>query len=113
MDEIVFTPSGLLSFLCEIEELSNKDIDLSETDSAINITIGENTYSINTSSAEEVEVADECVQEVSDVNEEGYDDLDISEGEEIEGGIIKELIKTLAIGGMVRLTSSALAPKQK
>ena len=31
----------------------------------------------------------------------------------IEGGILSELFKTLAVGGMVRLTSKMLTPKEE
>lgn len=113
-NEILFTPAALLDFLSQIDELSDKDISVDETGSAVNITIGESTYSIELNNAEEVEVPDEVVEEVADINESTYEELEdveyteITDDEVVEGGIIKEALKTLAIGGMVRLTSKLL-----
>ena len=84
------------------------------------ITIGDNQYRIDYNTAEEVEVPEEAVDEVTDIIEDTYDELGASgvDYEEVsdlevdntgnldvvEGGIIKETLKTLAIGGLVRLT---------
>lgn len=112
--EILFTTASLLDFLQQIEELSDKDIIVNEDGNAITITIGESTYSINKSDAEEVEVEPEVVDEVAEINENTYEELDdveyseIGEDEVVEGGIIKEALKTLLVGGMVRLTSKLL-----
>jgi len=113
-NEILFTTASLLDFLQQIEELSDKDIIVNEDGNTITITIGESTYSINKSDAEDVEVEPEVVDEVSEINENTYEELDdveyseIGEDEVVEGGIIKEALKTLLVGGMVRLTSKLL-----
>lgn len=113
-NEILFTTASLLDFLQQIEELSDKDIIVNEDGNAITITIGESTYSINKSDAEDVEVEPEVVDEVAEINENTYEELDdveyseIGEDEVVEGGIIKEALKTLLVGGMVRLTSKLL-----
>lgn len=114
-NEILLTSASLLDFLRQIDELSDKDIILNEDDSAITVTIGDSTYSINKSEAEEVEVPDEVVDEVSEINESTFEELDDVEytpeaidEETVEGGIISEALKTLAVGGMVRLTSKLL-----
>lgn len=114
-NEILFTTASLLDFLQQIDELSDKDIILNEDDSAITVTIGDSTYTINKSDAEEVEVEPEVVDEVSEINETTYEELDdveyneVDEGEDVvEGGLLKEALKTLAIGGLVRLTGKLL-----
>lgn len=114
-NEILLTSASLLDFLRQIDELSDKDIILNEDDSAITVTIGDSTYSINKSDAEEVEVPDEVVDEVAEINESTFEELDdveytpeAADEEPVEGGIISEALKTLAVGGMVRLTSKLL-----
>lgn len=112
---LVLTPSAILAFLSEIEELQAVDISLEENENCLNIMIGDNVYKLESSDYIEVPVADEVVDTISELNEEGYQELmdgtEVStyqDEELIEGGIIKELIKTLAIGGLVRLTKDAL-----
>ena len=118
--ETLFTAAALLDFLRQIDELSDKDIDVFDNESFALITIGDNQYRIDYDTAEEVEVPEEAVDEVTDIIEDTYDELgasgvdyeevsDIVEDENgnldvVEGGIIKEALKTLAIGGLVRLT---------
>lgn len=114
-NEILFTTASLLDFLQQIDELSDKDIILNEDNSEITVTIGDSTYAISKNDAEAVEVPDEVVDEVAEINETTYEELDdveyteVDEGEEVvEGGVIKELLKTLAVGGMVRLTGKIM-----
>jgi hypothetical protein len=118
--ETLFTAAALLDFLRQIDELSDKDIDVFDNQSFALITIGDNQYRIDYNTAEEVEVPEEAVDEVTDIIEDTYDDLgasgvdyeevadlevnDNGDVEVVEGGIIKEALKTLAIGGLVRLT---------
>lgn len=113
-NEILFTTASLLDFLQQIDELSDKDIILNENDSQITVTIGDSTYSINKNDAEAVEVPDEVVEEVAEINETTYEELDdveyseADDDEVVEGGIISEALKTLAVGGLVRLTGKLL-----
>lgn len=108
-NEILLTPAALLDFLRQVDELADKDIILDENDSAITVTIGDSTYNIAKGDAEEVEVPDEVVDEVAEINETTYEEIDdieyseISDEEPVEGGIISETLKTLAVGGLVRL----------
>lgn len=113
MDELVFTPSAVMGLLASIEELKDKEISCEETSQGVTFTIGDSTYNVDASAAEEVEVAEEVVDEVADINEEGYQELEESfedaEAEEpVEGGLIKEILKTFALGGLVKLTKHAL-----
>jgi hypothetical protein len=114
-NEILLTPAALLDFLRQIDELADKDISVDDTGSALNITIGDSSYSIDFGDAETVEVPDDVVEEVAEINENTYEEIDdveyteVSDEEEVvEGGVIKELLKTLAVGGMVRLTGKIM-----
>lgn len=113
---LVLTPSALLTFLSEIEELKGLDLELSQQSDNLQIKIGESIYTLQSPSDSIVEIDDSAVAEINEIDEEGYDEISSNddtileeiEGEVVEGGIIKELIKTLAIGGLVRLTKDAL-----
>lgn len=113
-NEILFTPAALLDFLMQIDELSDKDIVVDEDATAITVTIGNSTYTISKNDAEAVEVEPEVVEEVADITESTFEELDDVEYSEtddeevVEGGLLKEALKTLAVGGMVRLTSKLL-----
>lgn len=116
MSDIVLTPSALLGFLSQVEELSGEDISFVESEDNLTVTIGNNQYVLDASSAPEIEIDEESFEQVEDANAEGYEQLDeevetvdIQGDEPVEGGIIKELIKTLAVGGLVRLTKDAIA----
>lgn len=113
---LVLTPSALLTFLAQIEELKTTEISLVEDEDAIRVQIGDDTYVLESPQTSEVEISEDAVEELDSLNEEGYEQLaededinleDVS-GEEVEGGVIKELIKTLAVGGLVRLTKDAI-----
>jgi hypothetical protein len=108
-NEILLTPAALLDFLRQVDELADKDISVDDTGNALNITIGDSSYSLDLGTAETVEVPDEVVDEVAEINETTYEELDdveyteIAEDEVVEGGILSETLKTLAVGGLVRL----------
>lgn len=112
MGEIVFTPASVLDFLTQIEELKDYDIGIKEDiGKSIQVTIGNSVYSVETNNAVEVSVDKEIVTEVEDVNQDTY--LALSDSGEIElepinSGVIKELAKTLFVGGLVRLTTKFL-----
>ena len=111
MDQLVFTSASILDLLSSIDELKDKNINLTETESGISITIGESTYEINTANAVEVEVDEEVVEEIDEVTSEAYSELSdngVDVQDEVEGGPIKELIKTLMLGGMVKMTANML-----
>lgn len=111
MDQLVFTSASILDLLSSIDELKDKNINLTETESGISITIGESTYEINTANATEVEVDEEVVEEIDEVTSEAYSELSdngVDVQDEVEGGPIKELIKTLMLGGMVKMTANML-----
>lgn len=104
--EIVFTPSSILDLLSSIDELKDYDIGLTESiDGNLQLQIGDSVYDLSTEYAEDVRVDEQAVDEISQINEETYDEIadDTLESEPVEGGLVKEMLKTLALGGMVRL----------
>lgn len=113
-NEILFTTSSLLDFLRQIDELADRDIVVNEDGSTVTVNIGDSSYSINKADAEEIEVEPEVVDEVADINETTFEEIDdieyteVDEGEVVEGGLLKEALKTLAVGGLVRLTGKLL-----
>lgn len=114
-NEILLTPAALLDFLRQVDELADKDISVDETGSTLTVTIGESTYGIDLNQAETVEVPDEVVDEVADVADEAYAELgeagvDVTDVDEdvVEGGLISEALKTLAVGGLVRLAGKIM-----
>lgn len=100
MEEVVFTSAGLLDFLSQIDELSDYDIDLDDNNGNITISIGDSAYQIS-KPKDTVELPEEAVAEISEIADEALSDVDTTDT--IESGIIKEALKTLLVGGAVRL----------
>ena len=109
---LLFTPASLIDFLSQIDELSDKSISMNSTDSNIEISVGESTYQIHPEDEVSLSVDNDDLEEVKDASDDTYDELVdngyVNDSDDIESGIIKELIKTLAIGGMVRLAAKKL-----
>lgn len=111
---IIFTPASLLEILNQIDELKDYSISVTETlDGNIQIEIGDSRYQIDTDNIEEVEVPEDVVDTVEDINEETYEELVDSEEfesteEVVEGGFLKEAIKSLLLGGAVKLIKKLL-----
>lgn len=109
---LLLTPASLVDFLSQIDELSEKPISLNSDNGYIEVSIGEATYRIRPQDEVNVPVSVDDIDEVNDAADDTYDELVdngyIENSDEIESGIIKELIKTLAIGGMVRLAAKKL-----
>lgn len=108
---VVFTPASLMDFLVQIDELGDLPVTVAETpDGNLQVAIGESVYSVDCSKAEQVEVPQDVVEEVDDVNEQAYVDL-VNESDSVdfvEGGIVSEVVKTLAIGGLARLAGKVV-----
>ena len=109
-DEVVYTPSALLDILSKIDELKEYSLNIYESvDGKIQLQVGDSVYDIQPSNELTIEVEDSVVDEVSDLNVDTYEELTESgdiedvEMEPIESGLIKETLKTLLIGGVVRL----------
>lgn len=112
MSDVLLTPSALLAFLNQVEELKGKEINFYESDNEISVSIDANTYVLDASDSVELSVDEASYEEVETANEDGYaeigEDIEEIESNDIKSGIIKELVKTLALGGLVRLTKHAL-----
>ena len=110
-NEIVLTESGLLTFLSEIDELKDYPLSLTSDEDGIIVEIGDSIYKLELTPDSEVTIDSDAVEEIQEINECGFDDIDglvDNDEEPIEGGVIKELLKTLAVGGLVRLTKNAI-----
>lgn len=111
-EQILLTPSALFDFLSQIEELNDKEISL-DTSAGIKLNIGSSSYTIDTSKAEEFEVEEETIEDIQEINDTALDEI-CEDGraniddEPVEGGIIKELAKTLLVGGLVRLSAKLI-----
>lgn len=112
-NEIVFTPAALLDIVSKIDELSEYEIGLTTTlDNQLQLQVGDSVYDLTSESdVNDISVDDSVVEDVSEINEDAYEQILDDDGEEaepIESGLVKELIKTLAIGGVVRLGKNYL-----
>ena len=110
--QILFTPSSLVDFLTQVDELKDVNIGVNDDGENVSISIGDSTYEINPKSVTDIDVSDEDVDQACKANDNNYDELEESGSIEIhdsvESGIIKQLLKTLAIGGIVRLAAKEL-----
>lgn len=112
---ILFTPSALLDFLIQIDELKDKVVSVTETaDGDLQVEIGDSAYIVKTDSAKDVDVEQQAADQVADLNMDAYSDIveensDASfEDVNVEAGILAEIAKTLAIGGLARLNGKAV-----
>ena len=115
MSELLFTSASILDLLSKIEELKDLDIGVSETvDGKVQLQVGSSVYEIEPQNVADIEVDESIVSEVEDTNLEAYENITSDENSEVvnfepvEAGIIKEIAKTLLVGGMVRLTGKLL-----
>lgn len=115
-EQIMFTPAAVLDLLSQIEELSDVPVGLAETvDGKIQIAVGDSTYIIDNENVSSVDVDLEVVDVIDEANLEAYQDLVdsdtveyVDDEEPIQGGIIKEGIKSLLLGGLVRFAGKHL-----
>lgn len=105
-EEVIFTSAGLLDLLSQIDELKDYDMDLNDNNGDITLTIGDSTYSIS-KPTEEVEIPEDALGEISDIADVAINNIS-NEAEPIESGVIKEALKTLLVGGAVRLVAKIL-----
>lgn len=112
---ILFTPSALLDFLIKIDELKDKVVSVTETaDGDLQVEIGDSAYIVKTDSAKDVDVEQQAAEQVADLNMDAYSDI-VEENSDanfqdvnVEAGILAEIAKTLAIGGLARLNGKAV-----
>ena len=113
MDELLFTSASILDLLSNVDELKDKNLDIQENSSGVTITIGETSYEIKSSEANEVAVDESVIEEIDNITSEAYDELssqgvDVDSKADVEGGPIKSLLKTLFLGGLVKMTAKML-----
>lgn len=110
--QILFTTSSLVDFLTQVDELKDVNIGVNDDGENVSISIGDSTYQINPKSVTNIDVSDDDLDQACQANESNYDELEESGSIEVnysvESGIIKQLLKTLAIGGIVRLAAKEL-----
>lgn len=112
---ILFTPSALLDFLIQIDELKDKVVSVTETaDGDLQVEIGDSAYIVKTDSAKDVDVEQQAAEQVADLNMDAYSNI-VEENSDanfedvnVEAGILAEIAKTLAIGGLARLNGKAV-----
>lgn len=110
-NQLLFTPSAVLDMLIQIDELKNVDIGISETlDGKLQLTVGESEYIIEPSDLQTtLNINDTDLENIEQLSEDTYQELasdgqiELDPSEPVESGIIKELAKTLLVGGLVRL----------
>lgn len=113
MDQLLFTPASVLDLLSKIDELHDVNVGIVEgIDGKLQIQVGDSVYQLDDSNATDVSVDDYTFDTIDDINLDAYDELgsgeDIEVTQSVESGIIKEIAKTLLIGGLVRLTKKLL-----
>lgn len=113
MDTLVFTPAALLEILSMLDELSEYELSLTETlDGNYQLQIGDSIYLIETDGTEIVNVDESVVSEVEDINQETYEELEdngvVETLEPIESGLLKEAVKSLLLGGAIKLATKML-----
>lgn len=114
MDQLLFTPASVLDLLSKIDELKDVDVGVVETlDGKLQVQVGQSVYEIDDSNSTDVSVDEQTFDTVDDANLDAYDSLE-SSGEielkqPVESGILKQIAKTLLIGGLVRLSKKLLS----
>ncbi len=107
MEETVFTTAAIYDLLSQIDELSDYEITINEVGGAVTLSIGDSTYKIS-KPTEQVKIPEKALAEVSAINDGAYDDLGGEPLDNIESGLVKEALKTLLVGGAIRLVSKIL-----
>lgn len=121
VNEVMFTSASVLDLLLQIDELKEYTISLTETlDKNIQLQIGDSVYLIENDNAKTVNVDGEVVEEIESTTEDAYTEIedyidvidetfrDIDEFEPVNAGIIKEVAKSLLLGGMIRFAGKHL-----
>lgn len=125
LNEVVFTSASILDLLLKIDELQDYTIGITETlDGNLQLQVGNSIYMINAEDCTTIRVDDEIVGEIENQTEEAYAELvesvsenfdesafyesEILDDEVVEGSIIKDIAKSLTLGGMIRFATKHL-----
>lgn len=118
-EQLLFTPAALLDLLTSIDELKTYPIGISEDlDGSLQLTIGNSLYTIDDSEAKTIVVSEQVANAAVDSNQTAYTNLVDSHPDELEdatdfpvpvkAGLLKELAKSLLLGGLVRLAGKLM-----
>lgn len=123
LNEVMFTSAAVLDLLLQIEELQDYTIGISETaDGNLQLVVGQSVYLINGNESKTIQVEDEVVGEIEVTAEDAYNELlnnsieidpnsemdQFNDTDYIQSGIIKEIAKSLTLGGLIRFASKHL-----
>lgn len=116
MDDLLFTPAALLSVLIQIDELKDCNVGITQTvDGKLQLQVDDSFYELQPENETTITVDEADADAVEDANMEAYSELessgvtfeDITE-EPIESGLVKEALKSMLLGGMIRLSTKLL-----
>ena len=114
MDELLFTPAALLSVLVQIDELKDCNIGIT-VDGKLQLQIDDSFYSLEPENETTITVDESDADAVEDANMEAYSELESSgvaleelSQESVESGLVKEALKSMLLGGMIRLSTKLL-----
>ena len=117
MEEIVFTSGALLELFNQIQEFEGHEFEVTDNGDTVTLSVDGSTYTLK-SAVEDVPADVETIETISDIDEEVYSDIadtesavdinDMDTEEVVESGIVKEAIKALLLGGMIKLSSKLL-----
>lgn len=107
-EQTLFSAASLLTILSSLEEIDADQIDIDTDESGMTLSLDGHEYRFdyNDASTADIEVSEEDLKETEDVIEQESESQSDPEG--IEAGVISGLLKTLAVGGLVRLTGKLL-----
>lgn len=108
MEEVLFTSGAVADLLSQLDEFKDKDIQVSENATGVEIQIDDNAYTVPYQNAEDIEVDESVIEEVADVADDSFANFEDSDLEDVSSGIVKEIAKTLLVGGLVRLSAKLL-----
>ena len=111
IEQMLFTPASVIDLLSKIDELADYNISLTETfDNKLQLQVGDSIYEIDTDNSTSLRVDSSTLAKAIDVNEDAYAELDdnFDVQQDVNAGIIKEVAKTLLLGGMLRLSAKML-----
>lgn len=116
MEIKLYTNAAILNLLTSIDELKDYNVAITESlDGLTQIQIGDSYYQIDPEESDitDIEVSESDLENVEDANVSAYEDLieqTIVEEqiEPIESGLLKEIVKSLALGGLIRLGAKLL-----
>lgn len=112
MSQLLFTPAAVLDLLMSIDELQGTPIELEDNVSSIKLRIGGSEYNISDNNASEIKTDSRTLSDVEAVAEDAYDELEqsgkVEYSEPVQSGLLKNVVKSLLLGGMLRLSAKLL-----